>query len=310
MRSAEARDNYEMHTQAPQIGLPEKKRGRAAMREIAYQDIVTAVADLCIKANTLLPEDIRQAIQQAGRSEESPVGKAILGDLEENFIFAAEKGLPICQDTGMAVVFAELGQEVHITGGLLADAVNVGVARGYVEGHLRLSVVEDPLRRVNTNNNTPAILHLTMTDGDALRLTVAPKGFGSENMTRLRMFNPSAAREDIMDFIVECVCAAGRNPCPPVLVAVGLAGTSEMAAMLAKRALLRPVGGKSADPFYAEIVAEVLARINTLGVGPQGLGGRTTALSVSIIPYATHIAGLPCAVNLGCHVTRHAEVIL
>ena len=280
------------------------------MREIAYADIVSAVSELCVQANTFLPEDLKEAIRRAAGTEESPVGQAILGDLEENFAFAAQKGLPICQDTGMAVVFAELGQEVHITGGLLSDAVNEGVARGYVEGKLRLSVVGDPLRRVNTNNNTPAILHLTMTEGDRLRLTVAPKGFGSENMTRLKMFTPAATREDVLDFLVECVSAAGSNPCPPVVVGVGLGGTSEMAALLAKRALLRPVDGVNPDPFYAEMEAEALARINALGIGPQGLGGRTTALSVCILPYATHIAGLPCAVNLGCHVTRHAEKLL
>ena len=280
------------------------------MREIAYADIVSAVSELCVQANTFLPEDLKEAIRRAAGTEESPVGQAILGDLEENFAFAAQKGLPICQDTGMAVVFAELGQEVHITGGLLSDAVNEGVARGYVEGKLRLSVVGDPLRRVNTNNNTPAILHLTMTEGDRLRLTVAPKGFGSENMTRLKMFTPAATREDVLDFLVECVSAAGSNPCPPVVVGVGLGGTSEMAALLAKRALLRPVDGVNPDPFYAEMEAEALARINALGIGPQGLGGRTTALSVCILPYATHIAGLPCAVNLGCHVTRHAGKLL
>ena len=280
------------------------------MREIAYADIVSAVSELCVQANTLLPEDLKEAIRRAAGTEESPVGQAILGDLEENFAFAAQKGLPICQDTGMAVVFAELGQEVHITGGLLSDAVNEGVARGYVEGKLRLSVVGDPLRRVNTNNNTPAILHLIMTEGDRLRLTVAPKGFGSENMTRLKMFTPAATREDVLDFLVECVSAAGSNPCPPVVVGVGLGGTSEMAALLAKRALLRPVDGVNPDPFYAEMEAEALARINALGIGPQGLGGRTTALSVCILPYATHIAGLPCAVNLGCHVTRHAGKLL
>ena len=280
------------------------------MREIAYQDIVTAVAELCVEANTRLPGDLCAAIHGAEGAEESPVGRAILRDLEENFTFAAEKGLPICQDTGMAVVFAELGQDAHITGGLLSDAVDEGVARGYVDGRLRLSVVGDPLRRVNTNDNTPAILHLTLTAGDALRLTVAPKGFGSENMTRLKMFTPSATREDVLDFIVESVSLAGSNPCPPVVVGVGLGGTSEVAALLAKRALLRPVDAGNPDPFYAEMEAEALARVNALGVGPQGLGGVITALSVCILPHATHIAGLPCAVNLGCHVTRHAEAIL
>ena len=280
------------------------------MREIAYSDIVNTVRELCIQANCHLPGDLRQAISAVAGEEPSPVGRAILGDLVENFRFADEKGLPICQDTGMAVVFAELGQECRITGGLLSDAVNEGVARGYVEGHLRLSVVGDPLRRVNTNNNTPAILHLTLVEGDKLTLTVAPKGFGSENMTALKMLKPSVGPDAVVDFIVEAVSAAGSNPCPPVVVGVGLGGTSEMAALLAKRALLRPVDQHNPDPFYAELEEKALRRINALGIGPQGLGGATTALSVCILPHATHIAGLPCAVNLGCHVTRHAQAVL
>lgn len=280
------------------------------MREIPYEMIVETVRALCIQANCQLPEDIKQVIRAARGAEESPVGRAILGDLEENFTFAGERMLPICQDTGMAVVFADLGQECHITGGLLSDAVEEGVARGYVEGNLRLSVVGDPLRRVNTNNNTPAILHLRLVEGDRLTLTVAPKGFGSENMTRLKMFTPSATVRDVEDFIVDCVAQAGSNPCPPVIVGVGLGGTSEMAALLAKRALLRPADGRSGDPFYAEMEQRVLERVNALGIGPQGLGGRCTALSVCILPFGTHIAGLPCAVNLGCHVTRHAGAVI
>lgn len=280
------------------------------MREIAYSEIADAVCGLCIEANTILPADLRCAIEGARAAEASPVGRAILGDLVENYTFAAEKGLPICQDTGMAVVFAQLGQEVHITGGLLEDAVNEGVARGYAVGRLRCSVVGDPLRRENTGDNTPAVLHLQLAAGDKLRLTVAPKGFGSENMTALKMLNPSAGREDILAFIVDAVSRAGSNPCPPVVVGVGLGGTSEQAALLAKTALLRPVGGRSGDPFYAALEAEALERINALGIGPQGLGGSTTALSVCILPAPTHIAGLPCCVNLGCHVTRHASALL
>ena len=280
------------------------------MREIAYEEIVQAVRDLCIQANCHLPMDVRAAIERAERTERSPVGKAILGDLEENFKFADERGLPICQDTGMAVVFAELGQEVHITGGLLSDAVDEGVARGYVEGHLRCSVVGDPLRRVNTNDNTPAVLHLSMTAGDRLRLIVAPKGFGSENMTALRMLKPSVGPDAVVDFIVEAVSKAGSNPCPPIVVGVGLGGTAEMAAILAKKALLRPLDQHNADSFYADLEAKALERIGRLGIGPQGLGGSTTALSVCILPYGTHIAGLPCVVNIGCHVTRHAEMTL
>ena len=280
------------------------------MKEIHYDQIVSAVRYLCIQANTQLPPDLRQAIETAVREEESPVGRAILGDLKENFCFAGEKNLPICQDTGMAVVFCKLGQDVQIVGGLLSDAVNEGVARGYTEGHLRCSVVADPLRRENTGNNTPAVLHLELVHGEDLEITVAPKGFGSENMTKLKMFNPSATREDIVSFVADCVDQAGANPCPPIVVGVGLGGTSEQAALLAKKALLRPVDQISPDPFYAGIEAEMKERINALGIGPQGLGGHTTALSVAILAAPTHIAGLPCAVNLGCHVTRHATLKL
>ena len=277
------------------------------IREIQAQTLSDAVRELCIQANTILPQDLRQAICAAREREPSPVGRAILGDVRENYEFAEQKGLPICQDTGMAVVFLDWGQDCHLTGGSLEDVVNDAVARGYLDGHLRLSVVGDPLRRVNTNNNTPAILHLRMVPGDRVDITVAPKGFGSENMTKLKMFNPSVTQEQVEDFIVECVSVAGSNPCPPVVVGVGLGGTSEVAAALAKRALLRPAGEWNADPFYREMEQRLLERINRLGIGPQGMGGRTTALSVAILTHGTHIAGLPCAVNLGCHVTRHAH---
>ena len=280
------------------------------MRELTFDAVARAVADLCVAANTRLPEDLCAALTRAREEEESPVGKAILGDLEENFTFAREKGLPICQDTGMAVVFVDWGQDCRLVGGALEDAVNTGVALGYVQGHLRLSVVADPLRRENTNNNTPAVLYTRLVPGDQVDITVAPKGFGSENMTALRMFNPSATQGDVEAFIVEAVARAGANPCPPVVVGVGLGGTSDLAAQLAKRALLRPVDQHSADPYYAGMEARVLEKINALGIGPQGLGGRITALSVAIEPYATHIAGLPCVVNLGCHVTRHARAVL
>lgn len=280
------------------------------MREISVQQVADAVRELCIQANCFLPQDVKAALEGAREREASPVGRAILEDLRENFTFAQEKRLPICQDTGMAVVFCDLGQEVHITGGLLSDAVNEGVSRGYTEGFLRCSVVEDPLRRVNTGDNTPAILHLRLVEGDGLDLTVAPKGFGSENMTALKMFTPSVTREGVEDYIVSAVSAAGSNPCPPVIVGVGLGGTSEQAALLAKQALLRPVDQRNPDPFYADMEARVLEKINRLGIGPQGLGGTTTALSVCILPHPTHIAGLPCAVNLGCHVTRHAHLRL
>lgn len=277
------------------------------MREITSAAVTQAVRDLCIQANTHLTHDVCQAIRRARTVERSPVGEAILGDLEENFTFAAEKGLPICQDTGMAVVFIDWGQECRLVGGTLEEAVNAGVAQGYVEGNLRLSVVADPLRRVNTNDNTPAVLHLRMVAGDKVDITVAPKGFGSENMTAMKMFTPSATQEDVENFIVSAVERAGSNPCPPVVVGVGLGGTSDMAARLAKEALLRPLDRHSPDPYYADMEARVLEKINRLGIGPQGLGGTVTALSVAIEPYPTHIAGLPCVVNLGCHVTRHAH---
>lgn len=280
------------------------------IRDIQAKDLTDRIKHLCIQANTILPEDIRNAVNTAAQKEDSPVGCSILQDLQENWTFAEQKGLPICQDTGMAVVFLDWGQDCHLVGGSLEDAVNAGVAQGYVEGFLRLSVVADPIRRGNTGDNTPAILHLKMVPGDKVTVTIAPKGFGSENMTKLRMFKPSVSQGEIEDFIVGCVSEAGSNPCPPVVVGVGLGGTSETAVELAKRALLRPAGTWSEDPFYAEMEQRLLERINKLGIGPQGLGGRTTALSVAILPYPTHIAGLPCAVNLGCHVTRHAQGVL
>ncbi len=280
------------------------------MREITYEAIVSAVRDLCIEANCALPCDIKDAIVKAEQVEPSPVGRSILGDLVENYTFAGEKQLPICQDTGMAVVFCQLGQDAHITGGLLRDAVNEGVSTGYTEGFLRKSVVRDPIRRVNTDDNTPAVLHVELVEGDQLTITMAPKGFGSENMTSLHMLKPSVTQEVIEDTIVQAVSEAGSNPCPPVVVGVGLGGDAELCAILAKKALLRPVDQHNEDPFYAEMEARILEKINRLGIGPQGLGGQTTALAVAINAYPTHIAGLPCCVNLGCHVTRHATKVL
>lgn len=275
------------------------------MKEITSQQVAQLVCNLCIQANTILPQDLRNAICEACQREKSPVGQAILGDLRENFEFAQEKMLPICQDTGMAVVFVDWGQDCHLVDGSLEQAVNQGVADGYIQGHLRLSVVGDPLRRVNTQNNTPAIIHLQMVPGNEVTITVAPKGFGSENMTRMKMFNPSVTQQQVEDFIVDAVSQAGSNPCPPVVVGVGLGGTSEKAAILAKRALLRPADQWNKDEFYREMEQRLLERINCLGIGPQGMGGSTTALTVAIEPFGTHIAGLPCVVNLGCHVTRH-----
>lgn len=280
------------------------------MREISFRAIAEAVANLCIQANRVLPDDIRRLIDAAVENEPSPAGKKALEDIRENYILAESKELPICQDTGMAVVFAEVGQEIRITGGSFEDAVNEGVRRGYERGLLRKSVVADPLNRVNTEDNTPAVIHTVLTSGDRLKLTVAPKGFGSENMSAMKMFLPSCTQDDILDFIVETTEKAGSNPCPPVILGVGLGGTIEKAALLAKKALLRPVSRPNADPFYAEMERRALERINNLGIGPQGFGGRITALAVLIEPFPTHIAGLPCVINMSCHATRHAETIL
>lgn len=277
------------------------------MREISCADISALVEQLCIQAATVLPDDLCWVIQQAEEKEESPVGKGILQDITTNFQMAREKGVPICQDTGMAVVFLEIGQEVHVTGGSLNDAINLGVHNGYLNGFLRCSVVSDPLRRQNTGDNTPAVIHTTIVPGDGFSVTVAPKGFGSENMSAMRMFTPAATWQDIEDWIVSSVSTAGSNPCPPVVVGVGLGGTIEQCALEAKKALLMPMDTPNPDAFYGEKEQALLAHINRLGIGPQGMGGRITALAVHIRPYATHIAGLPCVVNMSCHVTRHAS---
>ncbi len=277
------------------------------MREVLASDITQLVAELCVEANTYLPEGLKDCIYAAREREENPLAQAILGDVVENFTVADQRGLPICQDTGMAVVFLTLGQEVHVVGGGIEEAVNAGVAKGYVEGKLRCSVVGDPLRRVNTGDNTPAVLHVKLAPGDEVSVTVAPKGFGSENMSKMKMFTPAATKDDIVDFVAQCVKTAGSNPCPPVVVGVGLGGDFESCALAAKEALCRPVGLHNPDEFYAALERETLERLNTLDVGPQGFGGDTTALWVSFEPRPTHIAGLPCAVNMGCHVTRHAS---
>ena len=280
------------------------------MRNINCQAITEAVAELCIKANTILPSDIRELIDSASSSEVSPAGRDVLRDLRENYILADKEHIPICQDTGMAVVFAELGQDLHITGGDFEDAINEGVRQGYQKGFLRKSVVKDPLRRENTGDNTPAVIHTRIVSGDRLKLTLAPKGFGSENMSAVKMFLPSCTVDEILDFIVETVDKAGSNPCPPVILGIGLGGTLEMAAIIAKKALTRPMDRRNPDPFYAELEEKAFSKINALGLGPQGFGGTTTALAVNIETYPTHIAGLPCVVNVGCHVTRHAEILL
>ncbi len=280
------------------------------MREIDVSVIKESVAALCIKANKRLTPDVVDAILTAKERETNPLGKSILGDLELNLAAAEELDIPICQDTGMAVVFLEIGQDVHIVGGSLEDAVNDGVRKGYTDGLLRKSVVADPIRRVNTNDNTPAIIHTRIVDGDNVKITVAPKGFGSENMSGIRMLTPAATREDIIAAVTEIVNKAGSNPCPPMVIGVGIGGDFEYAAILAKKALCRSGDERNSDPDYAELERDMLAAVNALGIGPQGFGGNTTALYVNIESFATHIAGLPVAVNIGCHVTRHATEIL
>lgn len=276
------------------------------MKTIEVQQVTALVRRLCMEANYVLPADIRQAFIQGQQEEQSPLGQEIFSEMIANCDLARENSVPICQDTGMAVIFAEVGQEVHLVGGAFEDAIQEGVRQGYTDGYLRLSTVSDPLRRVNTNDNTPAILYTSLVPGDGVTITVAPKGFGSENMSALRMFTPAATQQEIVDYVADTAIHAGSNPCPPIIIGVGLGGTSDKAAYLAKRALLRPVNETNPDPFYAEMEQAILAKVNASGVGPQGLGGTVTALACCILPFGTHIAGLPCVVNLSCHVTRHA----
>lgn len=279
------------------------------MRTVKASAVTDAVAELCIRANRELPPDVRAALERARAAEPWPTAQRGLDILLDNLALAAEKQLPICQDTGMACVFLELGQDVHIDGDLNA-AVQAGIRAGYARGYLRCSVVADPLRRVNTGDNTPGILTVHLVPGDVCRLTVLPKGFGSENMSRLAMLKPSDGVEGVKAFILKTVEEAGPNPCPPVIVGVGIGGTFDKAAYLAKKALMRSTDERNADPYYAGLEAELLEKINALGVGPQGFGGRTTALAVNIEWMPTHIAGLPVAVNINCHVTRHKTVEL
>ncbi|WP_371380847.1 fumarate hydratase [Sporomusa aerivorans] len=281
------------------------------MRTIEVSQITAAVAKLAIDANYYLSDDIREALEAGREREESPLGKAILGQLVENACIARDEQMPICQDTGMAVIFIEVGQDVHIVGGNLEDAINAGVAQGYTEGYLRKSVVAEPLfNRKNTGDNTPCVLHTAIVPGDKIKITLAPKGFGSENMSALKMFKPADGLPAIKKFVVDTIFNAGSNPCPPIVVGIGIGGTMEKAAFLAKRSLLRPVNKRSSHPEYAKLEQELLELVNKTGVGPQGLGGRVTALAVNIEYYPTHIAGLPVAININCHATRHAEVEL
>ena len=280
------------------------------MREISVKCISEAVEKLCIKANKILPSDLAENIGRCKSCERNNLAKDILSDLEANLDAAIELDIPICQDTGMAVVFLEIGQDVHFTDGNLYDAVNEGVHNGYINGFLRCSVVGDPLRRVNTKDNTPAVIHTTIVDGENVKITVAPKGFGSENMSKLKMLTPASGREDIINYVLDCVKIAGGNPCPPIVLGIGIGGDFEQCAVLAKKALCRSVSVKNSDEFYREMEAEILERVNKLDIGPQGFGGDTTALSVAIETAPTHIAGLPVAVNFGCHVTRHSTQII
>ncbi|MGI5896718.1 MAG: fumarate hydratase [Oscillospiraceae bacterium] len=280
------------------------------MRELDTALIAREVRRLCIEANKVLPCSLADTISAFQKSERNPLAKEILGDLERNLDAAKELDIPICQDTGMAVCFIEVGQEVHLTGEPFEDAVNRGVREGYLDGLLRCSIVEDPLRRVNTGDNTPAVIHTRIVPGDKVHILVAPKGFGSENMSKSRMFTPSATPEDIVDYVVDCARVAGSNPCPPMVVGVGIGGDFEYCATLSKKALCRDTALRNPDPFYADLEAKMLAGINALDIGPQGFGGDTTVLAVNIEQYPTHIAGLPVAVNIGCHVTRHAEAVL
>ncbi len=281
------------------------------MRIVQAQVITEAVAKLCIDANYYLSEDIFNALSEGKEKEESALGREILGQLVENACIARAEDMPICQDTGMAVVFMEIGQDVHIAGGDLKAAVDAGVAKGYKDGYLRKSVVDDPLFvRKNTSDNTPAILHIDIVPGDRIHITIAPKGFGSENMSAVKMLTPSAGVAGVKKFVTDTVSAAGSNPCPPIVVGVGVGGTFEKAAYLAKKALLRPINQRNADPVYAKLEEELLELVNKTGVGPQGLGGITTALGVNVEYYPTHIAGMPVAININCHATRHAEVTI
>lgn len=280
------------------------------MREIKASTITDVIERLCMEANQVLPQDIKDAISTCRSQEDGDIACGILDNIIENYQIAENEQVPICQDTGMACVFLEIGQDVHITDGDLTEAVNEGVRRGYTKGYLRKSVVKDPVRRGNTGDNTPAMLYTEIVPGEQIKVTVGPKGFGSENMSAIRMFKPSAGIQGIKDFIIETVETAGPNPCPPMVVGVGIGGTFDKAALLAKKALMRPVDASNPDPYYADLEKEMLQKINELGIGPQGFGGRTTAIGLNIETMPTHIAGMPCAINISCHVTRHKTEVI
>lgn len=287
------------------INTENKKRGKEMIREINVSEITAAIKEMCIQANHFLSPDMDKALKAATANEESPLGKKILNQLQENLKIAGEDMIPICQDTGMAVFFIEIGQDVHFTGGVLEDAINEGVREGYTDGYLRKSVVKDPLIRENTKDNTPAVIHYSIVSGDKVKITFAPKGFGSENMSSVFMLKPADGIEGVKNAILTAVSDAGPNACPPMVVGVGVGGTFEKCAIMAKKALTREAGTHSDIEYVAELEKEMLEKINNLGIGPGGLGGSTTAIAVNINTYPTHIAGLPVAVNICCHVNRH-----
>lgn len=280
------------------------------MRVISSDKIVSIVRDMCIKANCHINADIKEALEKGVRDEKSDVSRGVLLNLLKNAEIADRKEVPICQDTGMAVFFVEIGNEVHVEGDTVAEAINKGVSKGYTEGYLRKSVVADPLNRVNTKDNTPAVIHYDFVRGDKIKITIAPKGFGSENKSALKMLNPSDGVDGVIDFVTETVRKAGANPCPPMVVGVGIGGTMDKVCELAKKALTRDVTSSNENPYYSELEDKLLERINKLGIGPQGMGGTVTALGVNIETYPTHIAGLPVAVNISCHATRHLTEII
>lgn len=280
------------------------------MREINVKEVENAVRNLSIEANYYIGEDIKEALIEFKKNEPFKIAEEVLDKIILNDEIACNEQMPMCQDTGMACVFLEIGQDVHFVGGLLEDAINEGVRRGYEEGYLRKSVVKDPIDRVNTKDNTPAIIYYDIVPGDKVKITLAPKGFGSENMSRIGMLKPADGLEGVKKFIIDTVEQAGPNPCPPMIVGVGIGGTFDKAAYLAKKALLRPINVRNSNEFYKNLEEELLEKINKLGIGPQGFGGRTTALGLNIETYPTHIAGLPVAVNINCHATRHKDITL
>jgi len=280
------------------------------LRDIQVKEIEKAIRNLCIEANYYIGSDIKEALLKAKEDEPYKIAEEVLDKIIINADIAFKEDMPMCQDTGMACVFLEVGQDVHFVGGLLEDAINEGVRKGYEEGYLRKSVVKDPIDRVNTKDNTPAVIYYDIVEGEQVKITLAPKGFGSENMSRIGMLKPSDGIEGVKDFIIETVRLAGPNPCPPMVIGVGIGGTFDKAAYLAKKSLIRPINIRNENKFYKELEEELLESVNKLGIGPQGFGGKTTALGLNIETYPTHIAGLPVAVNISCHATRHKEIIL